>query len=971
MKNRNIFLLLIFCLLIFHYLKDMRFSYYPEAMKKVLSLRIEMEGAGPQQIEELLCNPLEEEILQMQGITNFYSRSGREETEITLFLDDQSDLNRCYLDLRNLVERKSVFFPPSAAKAVIRKSSKQNSPVFILVPELTDEEMIENSSSSWTEERIRSELKGINGISEIHISSSAEKDINIEFDEDKLNSLQMDASALAGIIHQHNCISTVCLEDSKVIILDQRLKSLGDFESLPLNPALTLSETAEVNMGRTAVKSFSRLNGKRQSIVWIYESGDTNTIDLCRSLRAASEKLPNSLILYDKGKIIEEALGELILILCLSITAVVLITFLILKKVRSAVPVYLNILFSIGGTLAAFNMASWEINILVLSTLALCSGMIIDSGIIVLEQGYEKSKKALWSSLLSTLIVLTPFLFASNRLKTLCNPLIRALCICLTLSVVFILLTMKHYKGQSIQKGFSSTPYQKSILIKVFSEYRKLAGIILLLIIILSVFQIKNITISQDFKLKNDSISFSVEFPAGSSKEWIEKELNVMEHTLSEIETIEYYSSEYKDEKASYMIKLSEHASREKLEQSIKQTKEVLPGFLYFEDRPAEDSYNIRILTHDRSLLYEESEILAHLLHSEMSEQNLIMHYKKQQPLLKIKTDNSLSLVTGITPIVAVSSLGQQLSPPVLGKWIPGIPGDSSIYDIRIFNHENDTIDISEIGNLKIRGNGEYSLDSLSVLSDQEDYGPIEHSNSQRSSTFSFSSRGMNGTEIHKSINRILLNYKLPVGVRVIHGEEYQNRRDSIKELIKMLLTSILLLFMLLVFVFESAFLPICLMGQIIICYTFTLASLSLMNVNLSVPVFFALILNTGLCINNGLIVFSRFKKKRPTMEEALAAMIECRTTVLSAALTTLTGFLPFLTAGESSAELLKALSLTIGSAVLFSILLLIGSLFCFMPKEIINGDHDEPLTVEKKVGLSLPRENQEAMLDEVRRLNS
>lgn len=930
MKSRNIFFLLICCLLIFHYLNDMHFSYYPEAMKKVLSLRIEMEGAGPQEIEELLCNPLEEEIKQMQGITDFYSRSGREETEITLLLDDQSDLNRSYLDLRNLVERKSTFFPPSAAKAVIRKSSNQNSPVFILVPELTDKEINPNTSSPWTEERIRSHLRGIKGISEIHLSSSVENDIYIKFDKEKLNSLHLNPNALAGLIHQQNCISTVSLEDSNLIVLDQRLQSIAEFESLPLNPALTLSETAEVKLDRKAVQSLSRLNGKRQSIVWIYESGDTNTIDLCRALREASEKLPESLILYDKGQVIEDALRELILILCLSIISVVLITFLILKKIRSAVPVYLNILFSIGGTLAAFNMASWEINILVLSTLALCSGMIIDSGIIVLEQGYEKSIRAIWSSLLSTLIVLTPFLFASNRLKTLCNPLIRALSICLTLSVVFIMLTMKHYKGQSIQKDFTSVPYENNILIKLFSDYRVFAVTLLIPMIILSVFQIKKLTTSQDFKLKNDSIRFSVEFPAGRSKEWIEEELNAMELTLSKIETIEYYSSEYKDEKASYRVKLSDQTSREKLEHIIKETK-VLPGFLYFEDSPAEDSYKIRILCHDRSQLYGESEMIAQLLHREMTDQNLIMHYKKQQSLLKIQTDNSLSLVTGITPLLAASSLGQQLSPPVLGKWIPGNPEHRSIYDIRIFNKEIVVVDIVDLGNLRISGNGEYSLDSLSVLSDQEDYGPIEHFNSQRSSTFSFSSRGLNGTEIHKLTNKFLQNYKQPDGVRVVHGEEYQNRQDNIKELIKLLITSILLLFMLLVFVFESAFLPLCLMGQIIICHIFTLATLSLMNVNLSVPVFFALILNTGLCINNGLIVFSRFKKKRPSLEEALAAMLECRTTVLSAAFTTLTGFLPFLIAGESSAELLKALSLTIGSAVIFSILLLIGSLFCFM----------------------------------------
>ncbi|RDG30408.1 MULTISPECIES: efflux RND transporter permease subunit [unclassified Oceanispirochaeta] len=929
MGNRNIFLLLIFCLLICHFLKDLQFSYYPDSSKKVISVKIEMEGAGPEEIENLLCNPLEEEILMMPGISHFYSRSGWEETEITLFLDELSDLNNCYLDLRAIIERKSAFFPPSAGKAVIRKSSSLNSPVFIFVPRLMSDKKNMTPTESWTEERIRSELKGISGISQIHLSSSSGQDINIEFEEDMLSSIQQNALDLAGIIHQHNSISALSLDDSSELVLDQRLKSISDFETLALSPALELSETADINIESSAVKSLSRLNGRRQSISWIYESGDANTIDLCRKLRTAAEKIPGSLILYDRGELIEEALKELFQILCLSLTAVILITLLILKNFKAALPVCLNIPFSIGGTVAIFNMLSWEINILVLSSLALCSGMIIDCGIIVLEQGFEKSKRALWSSLVSTLIALTPFLFASPGLKFLCTPLIRALCICLTLSVLFIVLTMKQYNGRSLQGELSVRRQQINRIAGSYTKYKKYAVLVLILITIPSLLLMKNLNYSQDFKLINDSIRFSVEFPAGSSKEWIEIQLMDMEESLGEINAAEYYSSEYKDEKAGFHIKLSDISMKDELEESIKTQMMSLPGFLYFDDRPAGDSYHIRILAHMRPLLYSETEKLAQFFQRTMNEQNLTLHYKKQQPLLCVQTDNNICMATGISPLITARSLGKKLSPPVLGKWVPG---DGIIYDIRIFNKEANELETSEIGKLKIEGKGSYALEDLAVLSNREDYGPIEHFNSQRSTSFSFSTEGLGGKQIHKTINRALNDYNLPEGVRVIHGEEYRIRRNNIRELIKLLTASILLLFILLIFIFESPFLPLCLMGQIILCHIFTLGFLRLLKVNLSVPVFFALILNTGLSINNGLIVFSRFRKKRPSLEEALNSLLQCRSTIVTAALTTLTGFIPFLGAGESSAELLKALSLTVGSAVIISILLLVGSLFIFKP---------------------------------------
>lgn len=924
MRNRKIYLLLIITVLICHFLRNLDFSYYPDSAKKVISVKIEMEGAGPEDIEKLLCNPLEEEILLIPGIRTISSKSEWENCEILLFLDDRSDMNRIYIELRELIDRKSLLFPPAAGKGVIRKSSSLTSPVFIFIPELIKSDEIHKKLTQWSEEKVRTELQGINGISQIQVSSSSGQDLNIKFDTERLTSIGRNAMDLAAVLHRHNQIGSYDLNESNPVILDQRLRSVPDVMNIPLNHSLPLSNLSDIKIGAPDSKKISKLNGQRQTMVWIYGNGDANTIDLCRQLRQASSNFPEHLVLYDKGKLIEDALKEIFIILLLSILAVIIITVFLLKDRKSALPVCLNIPFSTAGTLAILNMASVEINILVLGALALCSGMIIDNGIIVLEQGYDKSKKALYASLLSTLLVLSPFLFASPRLKILCSPLIVSLSICLTLSLVFIILTMSDYTGRPLKlpspESVNQT-HEKSLIIR---KFRPVAILSLVCLTIPVFIMLLKLEYSHEFKLLDNSIRFFIEFPAGSLKESIEKKLQNMDAYVLKMEGIDFYSSEYEDEKATFNIRLSKNQNKEILEKRIRKKMESHPGFLHFENNDSEDTYTVRVITHNRDLLYKETEKIAAILKKNIKNEEIVLHYKKQLPLLKVQTDNFFCMITGSTPAAIAQELSHYLSPPVLGKWIP--PG-GPVYDIRIFDKESIQLEASTLGKFKIHPPADLALENMSEITDQENYGPIEHHNTQRSISFSFSSDKAGNKKISKIIDETLDEYPLPDHVRIIHGEQYSSNRKNAGELVKLLTASLLLLFLLLVFLFESPFLPFFMIGQIIICHIFTLAFLSLIKINLSVPVFFGLVLNTGLSINNSLIAYSGFKSGRPSLNKALNALMQCRTTILTAACTTLTGFIPFLIAGESSAELLKALSLTVGSSIIISITVLYLSL--------------------------------------------
>ncbi|MDC7232574.1 MAG: efflux RND transporter permease subunit [Spirochaetales bacterium] len=955
MKSENKYTLILLIVLIFLSMRNMDFAYYPSPSDKALTVQISMEDSWPEELERRICTPLENEIICLPEIKTLLSSCSRDECRITLILEDDAHTETTGNKLREIVDRLEPSFPSKASKAVIRRNSQSDTPVFIYVPELLS---IGGSSRNWTEKSIRSSLDGIKGIAEIQISAASADEVHIQVDKERNESLNQSIINLAAEIGEQNSISSIYLKEGAVLALDHRLTGIDGFMNMPLEEGLSLGDVASIKeMSSPGGKRISKLNGKQQTTVWIYENAGAKTFELCRTLRQLADSQPDSLIIYDKGILVEEALYELFRILLFSMIAVILVTLLFLENKRAALPVCMNIPFSIAGTLALFNIFSWEIDILVLSTLALCTGMIIDSGIIVLEQGFKRSFPTLAASLLSTQLVLVPFLFAPVNILSLCLPLIKTLSICLSLSLVFIFLTMDHIEAPRHSPPRNENPRNvnpknmsrrnkthrnKSLLESYLSQklntfniafpsqaLRKALFGLLLIFLMMSPVLLKDFKFIREFTLKSDSLPFSLEYPAGTPKEVIEEQLEHVEESLLNQEGIEYFSSDYRDGKASFNVRRTGELSENDCKTVLAEMMGYSSAYLHFDNNPVEDSYTLRISGNDRALLYSETRRIASRLQELLPQYNPVFHFKEHPPLILLKTKNHLFTAEETSPLQAALELDRQISKPVLGKWIPP---NGTTHDIRIYDPEMKLSEASEISSLRLQNNKSV-LGWLCDTEERINYGPLEHYNTARTLTISLTDSELNAKEIYRTINTALRLYELPEGIRISHGEDYLKSRKTQKELIKLLAASSVLLLILLMFIFESPFLPLFLTAQILFCHILTLTVLRLFHVDLSVPVFFALILNTGLSVNNGLIVYKN-SSPRPSFEEARSGMLRNRKTLITAALTTLAGFIPFVTAGENTAELLKAVSLTVGSAVILSILILGVSVYLLKPAD-------------------------------------
>ncbi|MDC7242196.1 MAG: efflux RND transporter permease subunit, partial [Spirochaetales bacterium] len=661
---RRISLLCIPCLLFAFLLQSPDFSYYPERAQKFISIRTRLDEE--ESIEKKITAPLEEELLRVKGVAEISSLSGRGESRITLLLDEDQNLDDAYLEVRERVQRVSAHYPDTAGTPMLLKSQSSSSPVFVLaIPPETD----------ISADRLKSLFQSVRGTGEIEISSASNPEVHIECSPGLLSSLKLSSADLGIRIAENNALSAVH-RDTGILLMDQRIKSLVDFGSIPVNNGFLLADAGQITLTGAEQRSISELNGAPGQVMWISKTGSANVIRLCRKLRAKTADLEGSRVLYDRGALIEEALSGLFLTLGLSCASVFLVTAIFIRKFRELLLLCLNIPFSLAGTMALLTLAGQDINLSVLAGLALCSGMIIDSGVIVLEQGLKPALKPLTASLVSTILVLSPLIFASPSLKILCLPLAAAVSICLTLSFLYILIIL----GGSGR--MSRDLYKSSFRLPTAGRGLEALPMIILLLTFPAFLSLGRLRYREEIDLADRTLGFSVEFEAGRTKERVREGLKRVDAFLRASDVPEYYSSSYSDERGRFLIKLGKESDREKIRRQIIAEAGIIRGYLSFDDSPAEESYLIRIKGEDRNELKRVSDDLARYLESQSGEYQVVLGYKEQPDTLLITTDNLKCSAAGISPERIAGYLLLAQNPPVLGKWLP--PGVGELRDIRI-----------------------------------------------------------------------------------------------------------------------------------------------------------------------------------------------------------------------------------------------------------------------------------------------
>lgn len=371
-------------------------SQFPDVDFPTINVSVSWEGAAPEVIEHDVVEPIEEAVMQVQGVRNVTSTSRQGGGNVTVELDLSRNVDLALQDVQTRVAQVQRNLPRDIEPPVVSKTNPEDQPIMWVglsgpfAPQVL---------SDYARYRVKEKLQTVPGVGEIQVGSVS-RNVRIWIDSDKLDERQVTVSeVLAAIGNQHVELPAGRLETSgrevNVRVMGEAF-NLEEFRTLVVRDVpgapVYLSDVAMVEDGFEDIRRISRVNGEPAQGMGIRKQRGSNAVAVARGVKEAiagiQKTLPPGMELgvnFDSTQFIEESVHEIQFELLLSVILTAVICWLFLGTFSATLNVILAIPMSLLGTVACIYFFGFTLNTFTLLGLALAVGIVVDDAIMVLE----------------------------------------------------------------------------------------------------------------------------------------------------------------------------------------------------------------------------------------------------------------------------------------------------------------------------------------------------------------------------------------------------------------------------------------------------------------------------------------------------------------------------------------------------------------------------------------------------------
>lgn len=483
---------------------------FPEIVFPLIYVQTPYPGNTPADIENLITRPLEKEIKSVDGIKKLSSESIQDVSVITVEFNIDVDTERALQDVKDAVDRAKSELPsdldddPQVMDIDLSRIPILN---INLSGEYSIDDLVDYS------EKLQDEIEELGEISEATITGDKDKEVQVNVDLPKLKANELSFNDIQNAIASENInigAGDILLGNTRRSIrTDAEFKSIDEIRNVIVKHEngnlVYLKDVADVQFTYKEVESFARLDGEQVVSLNVIKKGGENLLEATDKIRqilqeAKRDFLPDDLsvtITNDQSKTTRNQINSLENSI---ISGVILVTLVLLffLGLRNATFVGLSIPFSMFISFLVLSFAGVTLNFIVLFSLILALGMLVDNAIVTVENIYrlydEEGLDAFTASKLgageiavpiisstaTTLAAFFPLLFWNDMIGEFMGYLPRTLIIVLGSSLFVALvinpvITSKFIKKQELDKEIN---HRKAV---IWAAGFALPGILLLL----------------------------------------------------------------------------------------------------------------------------------------------------------------------------------------------------------------------------------------------------------------------------------------------------------------------------------------------------------------------------------------------------------------------------------------------------------------------------------------------------------
>lgn len=467
-------------------LSRLQIDLLPSIELPTVTVDTRYEGAGPEVMERLVTQIIEEIIATVPGVEELSSTSEEGRSDVKVRFTWGTEVDAAALDLQATLEDEINELPEDIVRPRVNKFDIDSYPVVLLG---ISSKLDPVALTRLVEDQIRFRFVRIPGVAQVDLWGGYNREVRVELDPERLKALRLPVDAVMRALQDANLdLPAGKIEQGRYEVTLRAPAEFADLDEIRRTvieerrgAPVTLGQVATVKDTWEKLSRVIRVNGERGLRVAIRKQAGANTVEVASEVLAEIDRInaayPQIHIVpvVNQGNFIEQSIRNVANSVLFGGALAVLVLLAFLRNLRSTLIISLAIPISVIATFAMIYLGGFTLNLMTLGGLALGVGMMVDSSVVVLEnifrrltedgddpktaavEGAGEVGTAIVASTITTLVIFLPLVFVEGVAGLLFKELALVIVFSLLCSLAVSLSLVPMLAARLLRRGDTSS----------------------------------------------------------------------------------------------------------------------------------------------------------------------------------------------------------------------------------------------------------------------------------------------------------------------------------------------------------------------------------------------------------------------------------------------------------------------------------------------------------------------------------
>jgi multidrug efflux pump len=383
---------------------DMEVREYPKVDLPSFTIGAFYPNASAETTENSITNVLEAALAEVEGLDTISSQTSSGYVNIFMRMKAGTNTDKSMSLIRDAISKIRARFPKEVNEPTIERNIGNSSQLPFIAISFSSNDMDIPALSHYVNLHVKNRIRSIKGVGTLQAWNQLYR-LEVLLDPRKMYALGINSSDVVKSFEENQySLPAGKFQDRIEINLDMKPKNIDDYAELKIkqinNQPIYLKDVAKLQMKGDNEEFRIKINGQNGIILAVSKTFEANALTLSKDIREELTKINNNLpegmkawVALDQSDFIRASISNIKSSIIESILFVMLIIFIFLRNVRSALIPLLTIPISIIASVAILKAFGFSINTITMLAMVLAIGLVVDDAIVVLENIYRHIEK--------------------------------------------------------------------------------------------------------------------------------------------------------------------------------------------------------------------------------------------------------------------------------------------------------------------------------------------------------------------------------------------------------------------------------------------------------------------------------------------------------------------------------------------------------------------------------------------------